>query len=110
MAWIKVLQYGEVAYTPTANAAGKLEDAPSTAGFAKMADVDINAIAADASGYHYYKLTSSKSPEMNTIFVRTKSPYSDTTKSFGWIPYSVCQLATKELCDTALLWKDILQN
>eukprot|EP00662_Eupelagonemidae_sp_cell21_P056707 gene56707-biopygen37992 len=47
--WEKILQYSNAAYTPTTGASGDIR-APPSGGFAKLADADINAMPADASG------------------------------------------------------------
>ena len=106
-AWVSVLQYGEEAYSPTAFAVGDMSEAPSSAGFAKLSDDEINQIPADSSGYYYYRLSSTKSNELNTVFVRTKSVYRDTARAYGWAPYSICNQATKEACDVHSDWQDI---
>jgi hypothetical protein len=76
--WVKVLQYGNSPYTPTADAAGDLT-ADTSAGFAKLSDVDINEMFADQQGWYYYKMTDERS---ETLFVRTKKPFRDTDMAF----------------------------
>jgi fibro-slime domain-containing protein len=97
--WVKVLQYGNSPYTPTADAAGDLT-ADTSAGFAKLSDVDINEMFADQQGWYYYKMTDERS---ETLFVRTKKPFRDTDLAFGWSgSFEICMgVSTKAQCS----WK-----
>jgi hypothetical protein len=79
--WMKILQYKDAAYTPTAAAVGTIAIA-GTPAMAKLADTDVNSLATIGSTreYRFQGATSTKK-----LFIKSAVPWNDTARGEGLV-------------------------
>eukprot|EP00929_Paragymnodinium_shiwhaense_P025584 TRINITY_DN15436_c0_g1_i1.p1 TRINITY_DN15436_c0_g1~~TRINITY_DN15436_c0_g1_i1.p1 ORF type:complete len:1543 (-),score=483.23 TRINITY_DN15436_c0_g1_i1:77-4705(-) len=93
--WVKVLEYADEPYLPTAASVGQLGQGDPQ-GFAKLSDEEINIIAGDS----YYVRFMSTTNEIKAYLDIEGIRYSDTARSmgFGNKPYKVCVAESFSQC------------
>jgi hypothetical protein len=79
--WMKILQYTDAAYTPSAAAVGNIAVAGISA-MAKLADVNVNSLASIAT-YREYRFSGATSSKK--LFMKVSAPWDDTARSHGLI-------------------------
>jgi len=79
--WMKILQYTDAAYTPSAAAVGNIAVAGISA-MAKLADANVNALAS-LTTYREYRFSGATSTKK--LFMKVSAPWNDTARSHGLI-------------------------
>jgi hypothetical protein len=97
--WTKILQYHDVAYTPTATASGDVTTS-STAAFAKLADASINAIGTAIGAGRAYRIQGPISPTGQKLFIFSAGTFDDTAVGMGIMSNAldVCETASFASC------------
>jgi hypothetical protein len=97
--WTKILQYHDVAYTPTAAASGDVTTALTPA-FAKLSDASINALGTALGGGRAYRIQGPTSPAGQKLFVFSTGVFDDTAVGLGLMgaAIDVCESATFAGC------------
>jgi hypothetical protein len=80
--WMKILQYTNAPYTPTAAAVGTIA-APGVTAMAKLADADVNKLSGLAV-QREYRIKGDTSTKK--LFVKSTYPWSDPARGHGLIP------------------------
>jgi hypothetical protein len=81
--WMKILQYTNVAYTPTAAAVGTIAVSGITA-MAKMADADVNKLSS-LSATREYRFQGPTASAGKKLFMKATAPWDDLARGHGLI-------------------------
>ena len=104
--WIKILQYGNDPYTPTAAASGELTCAYTQEGFAKLSDRHINRLAGD----DYYLRVMSKNTSTYLYLHVRGAPFADDQYGFGFANSVVGCKVARDFGGAHFTYKNSLQQ